>query len=308
MFVIKPIQEKYFSCFQIAVATVLNHHNQNYYLLFPDCWGFDYEINNMKILGERINPSWCSDFNEMSIYAGINLDKLFINSFIDFFNVLKLGVASDTVYLVNCDAFDCEWGISHNKYHVDHYFIAYGMDEKQNIVNVTDSFFSNEIIKIDIEKLYKIQKNIQIISWKPSSKNKTIHELINNVYNTMHQEKNGYNSFDKLVLFANDFKTANIENEFIYEDIYMVPLYKSLFKLEAGRYNFCKILCYYDIKMDIINEINRVIEKWFKIRMNINRLYLAPKNQSLMERISDNLIEISSIEKDILSCLKNMIS
>ena len=307
MFSIKPIQEKYFSCFHVAVATFLHHYDRNYYMLFPDCWGFDYEIDNNMLIGERINPSWYSDFDEMNLYSGVILEKLFINSFDEFTDVLKAGASND-VYLVNCDAFDCEWGVSYNKYHVDHYFIIFGINKNRNTVNITDSFFSNEIIQIDIEKLYKIQRNVQKMSLKLNTKNKTLYELISNVYNKMHEEKDGYNSFGKLILFASDLKNTNIEKEFIYKDIYMIPLYKNLFKLEAGRYNFCKILCCFNIDTDIINEINNVIDKWFKTRMNINRIYLDPKNRNLINRVSDNLIEISLIEKSILYSLKNKIS
>lgn len=307
MFLIKPIQEKYFSCFHIAISTFLHYYHKNYYMLFPNCWGFDYEINNNnKLIGEKINPSWYSDFDEINMYSGIILENLFVNSFVDFVDILKTGALND-VYLINCDAFDCDWGISYNKYHIDHYFIIYGMNKKQNIINITDSFFSNEIIQIDIEKLYNIQKNIQKISLKLGTKNKTIYEIINDVYTTMHQKKDGYNSFDKLIFFANELNTGDIANEFIYEDIYMIPLYKNLFRLEAGRYNFCKILYYFNIEMDIIQEINNLIEKWFKIRMNINRVYLNPKNKNLINCISNNLIEICLIEKSILSRLKDII-
>lgn len=285
---IELINEKYYSCFQVAIATYLkNNGYADYWNVFPNCWLFDYDHTKDSLLGERIESLWMSDLEDLNEYSGIKLKM-----------VTRLG---NEVYLVEMDAYDCCWGTVYQKYHMPHYFLIHKSCVSNRYI-IVDSFFK-KLLEADIEtdKLKKIYE-ISMCSGRSLPLAQIVKMARNNMF-LNHSTLTKYKKMRELAVdilesdYAHEIKSRN-------DDLYMNPLYNSFFRLEAGRHNFLKIISGDLKKKDtkLYSDLERVVSSWNLIRLNTIRLLLT-NNTRLLKSISDALNELSYSEESTLNQL-----
>lgn len=288
---IQLIDEKYYSCFQVAIATYLKNNNfVEYWCAFPNCWTFDYVRNEHGLLGHKIKTLWMSDISEIEEYTGVVLECV---SKID-----------DKVYLVEMDVYNCWWSKVYKKYHMSHFFLLYKNFQKDTVV-IVDSFFKKKIeikerdINIsDCKKIYKISIG--------NGSSLCVENVIRMARENMFPQESSDTRYKKMRDLAvdiikcdyfSDIKNSNY-------DFYMNPLYNNLFRGEAGRYNFFRIISN-DVKMrnsELFFVFEQIISCWEILRLNISRLLLTD-NTDLLKKISNSLNELSYKEENALKKL-----
>lgn len=289
---IELIKEKHYSCFQIAIATYLrNNEFPEYWLAFPNCWQFDYSLqDDKKNIGDRLNSLWLSDIEEIKCYTGISLRETQ--------NIIS------GCYLIEIDAYDCFWSTVYKKHHIPHYFILI-IDDDGNSSMVVDSFFGK---KIKVEKRDANLGNFKRCFEIAIGTGHTIElkRVVNMAYSNMNRVDGGFSGFQKMRSFARDLLCYQSErkNEDSSEKIFMNPIYKNFLILEGGRYNFLRIISE-DLKMrsDVLcYDLFHLKTRWEEVRMNFCRFLLTGKS-GILERISESIIMISHSEEDILNRL-----
>lgn len=287
---IELIDEKYYSCFQVAIATYLKSNNfDDYWYAFPNCWVFDYERNDSVLLGDRIKSLWMSDIEELKEYTGIVLE-----------NVPSI---ENETYLVEIDVYDCWWSSVYKKHHMPHYFLLCKNSQKN--MCIIDSFFKKRIERTTLEINTSDLKKVYKVSINNGRKLELTNIICNAMVNMFPKDASitGYEKMRELAIdilncdYLSEIKTQN-------KDLYMNSLYNSFFRLEAGRYNFFKIIST-DLRRknaELFSDFEQIISSWEIIRLNISRLLLTD-NTSLLKNISKSLYVLSYSEEKALNRL-----
>lgn len=288
---IELLDEKYYSCFQVAIATYLKNNDYNeYWYAFPNCWVFDYKNDDDILLYERVNGLWISDAAELKKYAGIMLKE-------------TTTIEDDIVYLIEIDAADCRWGTVYEKYHIPHYFLL--QKQQNDKIIIVDSFFKKKIETLADEVDTSIFKKIFRILKYESTKC-GLPDIIRMAVLNMFPDGVNVTGYEKMRKLAIDILECNypLDVKTQKEELYMNRLYNNFFQLEAGRYNLLQILSN-DLKFksqDVYIALKQIVSSWEVIRLNIARLLLTD-NIRLLENISKALKSLSYKEEDVLNKL-----
>lgn len=318
---IKPVRDETLNCIEGIIASVANHYNVDYRLMFLTSWGFKYDNPSNKYgvgerLGWRTRKSIHPLIDALQRYHGYILKEHdSLNK-----NEVKLLVQKelDLGYpvVIYIDGFLCPWNMAFRNQHIPHYILIIGICEETGSYVCIDPYCTDKIEQINFNCIGDIIKTCytcrfehitqQELNWK--------HTLEENLSRLLEAREEGHSSFDKMRIFAENVKNIDIEYEKgEMNDYNFIQILMKIKFLENSRKNIVKALkCLNEIQdeIDFLHYEERILyisNLWNKLKSIILKAMIISNNKSLLDKASSIVYEILSYEETLARNLHSLV-
>lgn len=303
-----PIFNKNYNCLDLTLANVARFYGRDYEMMFLGSWGFDFSKDQSIPFEKRLKTSWRETEKYLSIFHGINIQKININTVLSPQKKILQLLDNDNIVAVKMDAYSCAWNLAYKKYHIPHFFLIMRRENNSLVCLDTYSSVKEEYIDVDI--------NIDI----------------NSIFlfeTTSLPEQNTVRCFIKWFIekkllkdhciqkkLIKDFAgfLADIDYDFIcstYQDLWASPLCRNIREIGCSRKNFLNSLSYINMHYgfswneEITTQFATVVEEWSKLYRLFLKCVYSRDRGNIINQMNNLLVMIADQEYYIADKIKS---
>ncbi|UOE58260.1 hypothetical protein HPB58_12925 [Priestia filamentosa] len=311
---IPPIKDELHNCLESQVCTVSSWWKRDFTLMFAEYWGFSFENNNQRRIGECINPVLGQFWEPLEKYHGIHLHLLKGFNTNNLIPLLKRELSLGIPVLVSMDSYWIPWEPGFQKYSIMHTFLLTGLNEEDKVFYCTDGNIGKRHVELEFQYAQKGSLNpiakFEIIERFDSLIDWTI--IIRNSISRL----DFYNSSQGIHEFANHIEQGiDFELELQgFEGVWWrAPLYLNLRDVIRGRLLFSRTLSYLSNRNNVSEleewgqSLEKVANQWEIVRGILVKSIVMNDPQKTIKRASDRLHQIAFEEKALAKQMKNLL-
>lgn len=315
---LKIESKNYMDCFDVLIYSVANWLGKACEMQYTEAWGFQYDVNEEKLISERIGRGRGDEYKYLEKYHGIIISSFKETSYRELFK--KELLQERMPVLIQFDCYWANWMKStyQNKHIFTHYILATGYDDESEKIFILDNQEANEGLWCSIEELEKgIQKVFCISNSNDYIKRIDDKEILNIMLDRVKQStlntKEDMSLEKKLELFIDDMENKfdiAIEVQPYLSNLVECTLLNVIKDVAKGRKKAALVLehvrkCSGNEGIAIIiNALLELSESWNQVFGIFVKYCYMNDNDRIKKKVVSKLKEIKDKEMEVVQLLE----
>jgi hypothetical protein len=319
---LKPIQDSTYNCLDVLLLTLAGNWNIDHQMMFSHAWRFLYTppqswteetlfndvIDGKELVEERNIEYYLEE------YHGLKINNIPVTSLEQGVALIKQQLALNRPVAINIDARYCPWSDAYQKYDLNHYFLAIGIDEDKKEITGIDPYLEQDVVCLPFDEYTKKLKHClcfeyhdtgpRDINWKG---------IIKDSLDFMGGTDNHINKFENMRCFAEDVRDHLdiVKETKDYVDVYASPFILYMKTVGFSRLNYAVLLGYLAEKNSIpeLKEFQgKFVEAgnlWYQCFMVLIKMSMMP-NRFKSEEIADIIFKVCDSEEKLYHQLREL--
>ena len=293
------INDKY-DCYESVIATIANSHNLKYWPVFLHDWKFNYNANSLDLKSSNLLLYEDANYLE-SIKAHIGIEVLHISK-------QEAYRAESKLLVLSTDAYNCEWTMAHNNYHIKHFFIL--SEQSDGLYTCIDPFFAVKRKDFILQEFDKSDTNYFSVDLvEPSLDEASIYDFFRTKWRESYYSDN--NMFSQMQQLASDFlNESNVLCENQYDEDYVKnPFIRDLLMLGNYRDSLAdSLLEFTKVNNSKLSKAAQLMKKssvsWYVIRfLCIKHIQSSKFKIETINKIHNHIVNIIEFEEEAMKLL-----
>ncbi len=306
---IKPVRNADYNCFDGIVASVAKYWNLDYIIMFLSVWGFRFESGkgkNTTSMGERLDHGGKNNLIELlREYHGLNIECYYNSENSKILERIRAELSEGKPTAIGTDAFLCPWNPAYKKYHIPHFYLVIGIDEKERELMCIDPFCTSNIERVPFDGFSSTVESYLV--FMPENKKTREFDWRTSLSETVVFAMENDEAFDAMRRFANEIQSLedlSKESDGC-ADLYRTLLLLRIKQLSLDRYKFRELLAYlsekYGVKemADYAENMEHAAKMWDNVVMLMAKEILKSRKSTGIKRIADMVFEAADYEEKL---------
>lgn len=303
---VEPIYVDGLDCFEKSILTIINWEYGEYYKAFMHSWGFRYDNQGEKLIGQRLNANNYDIMQDIITHYGIILERYNKTDDKELLDKIHEELQNKRPIIVVADEYYCHWTFNYHKKNLSHVYIIIGITQDNDFMcidtqpKMTNLILSQEEFILGYKQIYTYDTRPINIEYP------NLQTLLDDCIHSG-DEKSYLLNTHEMQLFIDDFEHIDFYNEFIDAEIWYSPLFKNINRIYGGRVQFIEFLKHYRNNSFIngfISRLNDAASEWHIIRASLMKIYFNKERYLIeIDKICHRITKVLDLEKELFESL-----